>query len=314
MEINDLAGRYNSFVEKSYTLTVTGVEEANEARTLLQDIRDAGRYVSDPQQREILSAWARDLGDTIYENTGEYPPVRIVPLEVTETTPTMSSPSQKPQERTLATGLSISVLLWVLVLAVLIALVYIAVAQGPSLLRRLSVPTPTSPYTFAYSSDLYLFSINASYPQEPNPKLEHQETCGGVVITQYPKEGGFALDAARRPWLYVWYHLPMPTYLPLDQYLMPFIEQAEQDSYLDCTQVGIPEMTAINHNPAAVVIIQGTNPQTEQEVKWYQAVVKYAGRVYAIRFAAPLGTGEEPWSWKQSWPVFEKLINSITFR
>jgi hypothetical protein len=138
--------------------------------------------------------------------------------------------------------------------------------------------------------------------------------CNGVVITQYPNEGGFALDAARKPWLYVWYHLPMPTYLPLDQYLMPFIDEASQDLYLDCTQVGIPQMTAINNNTAAVVIIQGIDRQTEQEVKWYQAVVSYAGRVYAIRFAAPLGTGEEPWSWKQSWPVFEKLINGITFR
>jgi hypothetical protein len=33
------------------------------------------------------------------------------------------------------------------------------------------------PYNFTYSSDLYLFSINASYPREPTPKLEHQETC-----------------------------------------------------------------------------------------------------------------------------------------
>jgi hypothetical protein len=70
----------------------------------------------------------------------------------------------------------------------------------------------------------------------------------------------------------------------------------------------------MNNYPAAVVIIQGIDRQTEQEVKWYQAVVSYAGRVYAIRFAAPLGTGEEAWSWKQSWPVFEKLINGITFR
>jgi len=226
----------------------------------------------------------------------------------------MDSPSQQPQERTQGGWSAISILLWVLVLAVLVALGYIAVTQGPSLLKRLSASAPTSPYTFAYSSDLYLFSINATYPQKPAPELVPQETCGGVGIIQYQNEGASELDVARKPLLYVWYHLPMPTYLPLDQYLMPFIEQAEQDSYLDCTQVGIPEMTAINHNPAAVVIIQGTNPQTEQEVKWYQAVVKYADRVYAIRFAAPLGTGEEPWSWKQSWPVFEKLINGISFR
>jgi len=222
--------------------------------------------------------------------------------------------SQQSQERTQDTGSAISVLLLMLALVVLIAFIAIAVTQGPALLKRLSASAPTSAYTFTYSSDLYLFSINATYPQKPAPELVPQETCGGVGIIQYPHEGGSASDFARQPLLYVWYHLPMPTYLPLDQYLMPFIEQAEQDSYLDCTQVGIPEMTAINHYPAAVVIIQGTNPQTEQEVKWYQAVVKYAGRVYAIRFAAPLGTGEEPWSWKQSWPVFEKLINGITFR
>jgi len=86
MEINDLARGYNSFVEKRPTLT--GQEAVQEARKLLQVIRDAGRYVGDPQQREILSAWARDLGDTIYKNTGEYPAVRIVPLEIMEITPT----------------------------------------------------------------------------------------------------------------------------------------------------------------------------------------------------------------------------------
>jgi hypothetical protein len=204
---------------------------------------------------------------------------------------------------------------WILALfAFLVISTLIAVTQGPSLLKRLSASASTSAYTFAYSSDLYLFSINATYPQEPKPKLEHQETCGGVVITQYPNDGGFALDAARKPWLYVWYHMPMPSLTPLDQYLMPFIEEAKQDRYLECTQVGIPQMTAINHNPAAVVLIQGIDPQTQQEVKWYQAVVSYAGRVYAIRFVAPLGPEEEPWSWKQSWPVFEKLINGITFR
>jgi len=223
----------------------------------------------------------------------------------------MGSSSQKPQKTKQDIWHTISGLLkWVLVLVLILALIYIAATRGSSLLslRR------ASPYIFTYSSDLYLFSINASYPQKPVPELVPQETCGGVGIIQYPHEGASELDVARQPLLYVWYHLPMPTYLPLDQYLMPFIEQAEHDSYLDCTQVGIPEMTAINHYPAAVVIIQGTDRQTEQEVKWYQAVVRYAGRVYAIRFAAPLGTGEEAWSWKQSWPVFEKLINGISFR
>ena len=227
----------------------------------------------------------------------------------------MSDSSQQSQERTPTTGPSTSGLLWLaLALVVLVALIALAVTQGPSLFKRLSASAPASAYTFAYSSDLYLFSINAAYPQEPKPKLDHQETCGGVVITQYPNEGGFALDAARRPWLYVWYHMPMPSLTPLDQYLMPFIEEAEQGLYLDCTQVGIPQMVTINNNRAAVVIIQGIDLQTEQEVKWYQAVVSDAGRVYAIRFAAPLGTGEEAWSWKQSWPVFEKLINGIAFR
>jgi len=119
----------------------------------------------------------------------------------------MDSYSQQPKGRTPATGPAISVLLWVLALGILVVLIAIAVTQGPSLLRRLSASAPTSPYTFAYSSDLYLFSINATYPQKPAPELVPQETCSGVVITQYPNEGGFALDAARRPWLYVWFHM-----------------------------------------------------------------------------------------------------------
>jgi hypothetical protein len=219
----------------------------------------------------------------------------------------MDNSSQQPQERTQG--------IWPVIWAVLLVLVFVGLIAFVITRGFPSFRSPvTSPYTFAYSSDLYLFSIQATYPKEPTPKLVPQETCGGVAITQYPHEGGFDLGAARRPWLYVWYHMPMPSYVPLDEYLMPFIEEAGQDLYLDCTQVGIPQMTAINNNRAAVIHIQGIDRQTQQEVKWYQAVVKYAGRVYAIRFVAPLGTGEEAWSWEQSWPVFEKLINGITFR
>jgi hypothetical protein len=220
----------------------------------------------------------------------------------------MDSPSQQPQETTQGIWPAISAVLLVLVFVGLIAIVMMT--RGfPSFRSPVA-----SPLTFDYSSDLYLFSIQATYPQKLTLELVYQETCGGVVITQYPHEGGFELDAARKPWLYVWYHLPMPSYVPLDQYLMPFIEEAKQDCYLDCTQVGIPQMIAINQNQAAVVLIQGIDHKTQQEVKWYQAVVRYAGRVYAIRFVAPLGPEEEPWAWKQSWPVFEKLINGITFR
>jgi len=84
MEINnELASAYKSFVETRSTLTKE--EVLSEARRLLGLIRDAGRYVSDPQERDLLAAWSRDIGDTIYKTTGEYPTVRIAPPEILRT-------------------------------------------------------------------------------------------------------------------------------------------------------------------------------------------------------------------------------------
>ncbi len=57
--------------------------EAGLAKTekLLSEMISAGKYISDPEQRSILTDLTRDLGEIIYEAFGEYPSVMPDPPE-----------------------------------------------------------------------------------------------------------------------------------------------------------------------------------------------------------------------------------------
>lgn len=83
MEFGELVRKYDSFVNKQSLLPQEDL--ITEAKEFLQLLRDAGRYVGDSRQREVISAWSRDVGETIYKITGEFPAVRIAPLEITRT-------------------------------------------------------------------------------------------------------------------------------------------------------------------------------------------------------------------------------------
>lgn len=48
-----------------------------EVQELLDDIRGAGEYITNPEQRSILSSLARDLGETTFEISDRYPLVRL---------------------------------------------------------------------------------------------------------------------------------------------------------------------------------------------------------------------------------------------
>jgi len=41
--------------------------DINEAKDLLNTLRQAGEHIGSPEEREILSAWCRTIGDIIYE-------------------------------------------------------------------------------------------------------------------------------------------------------------------------------------------------------------------------------------------------------
>jgi formylglycine-generating enzyme required for sulfatase activity len=76
---DQLSQEYNDFVESNYLLPEK--ERIDEARRLLNLLRQAGRHLEDPLKREVVSVWARSVGEAIYEISGEYPAVRISPFE-----------------------------------------------------------------------------------------------------------------------------------------------------------------------------------------------------------------------------------------
>jgi hypothetical protein len=56
--------------------------EIERVRALVAQVRDAGAYIGDPQQRDQLRAILRHWGGIVYERTGEYPATQLVPQAV----------------------------------------------------------------------------------------------------------------------------------------------------------------------------------------------------------------------------------------
>lgn len=63
---------------------LTEDEIASQARSILIDFRIAGAFIGSPSEREQLSSWCINIGDLLYETSGEYPPVRIYPFDLDE--------------------------------------------------------------------------------------------------------------------------------------------------------------------------------------------------------------------------------------
>lgn len=77
-----LAKKYEHFKREQGILDSRAREEA--ARKLLSDIRDRAQSISIPTERSILSHRASDLGETIFELSGIYPPVDLKPFVESE--------------------------------------------------------------------------------------------------------------------------------------------------------------------------------------------------------------------------------------
>ncbi len=58
-----------------------------QAQKLLSEIREAGKFIVDPEQRNILTNIARDLGEIIFDVSDLYPSVRLKPIEAINVLP-----------------------------------------------------------------------------------------------------------------------------------------------------------------------------------------------------------------------------------
>jgi hypothetical protein len=82
MLIEEFAKQYSAL--KDNVPNSAEEEIVSAAKKLLMNFRYAGRRLIQPQDRDQLSTYCRNIGDIIYEISGEYPAVRIYPLEIEE--------------------------------------------------------------------------------------------------------------------------------------------------------------------------------------------------------------------------------------
>jgi hypothetical protein len=80
-----LVERYNEFVEK-YKQLEDKAEIVSKANLLLDDIRKAGRFILDIDQRNVIMSLAREIGEIIFDFSDEYPSIRIDPPAVPKDT------------------------------------------------------------------------------------------------------------------------------------------------------------------------------------------------------------------------------------
>jgi len=80
--IEKLVKKYNDLMDSIPKLTED--EIASQARSILIDFRIAGAFIGSPPEREQLSSWCINIGDLLFEISGEYPPVRIYPFDLEE--------------------------------------------------------------------------------------------------------------------------------------------------------------------------------------------------------------------------------------
>ncbi len=78
MSLQKLESNYRNFLNSYKSEKQLDILEA---KNLLNTFRQSGEFISSPEEREILSVWCRTIADIIFENTGEYLPVRIFPLD-----------------------------------------------------------------------------------------------------------------------------------------------------------------------------------------------------------------------------------------
>ncbi|MGD1994241.1 MAG: hypothetical protein PVI59_13700, partial [Anaerolineae bacterium] len=63
-----------------------GEAEMERVLELIGQVREAGRHVGDAEQRDQLRAILKRWGAYVYEETGEFPPTQLAPLESTAIT------------------------------------------------------------------------------------------------------------------------------------------------------------------------------------------------------------------------------------
>jgi len=195
---------------------------------------------------------------------------------------------------------------WVVLVAVVMLALFLWGAYQILIVRPAARSAPTAtPIPKPYANDLYHFTVNQTASME---YIEGQDGCRGVTFST-DREGLYSGSPAY-PRLSICY------LEPASQNSLAFLEKRLDDRLKEIgksrwteAQEGLPKAASIGRQqaPGAERFIQGKAAVTGREVKWYEAITQYEGRLYAIEASCPCT------DWDTFWPTLTEMMRSLQF-
>ncbi len=195
------------------------------------------------------------------------------------------------------------VIITVVVVAVLLAMLQPWRRDFPATQKASPTPTAT-PVMRTYRSELYHFSLTGPATMTP---LEGASDCKGVIFSTEAD----GLRSTANPLLSVCYLEPNRTNTAvfLRDRLDRRLAQIGPSRWTD-VQIGLPKAASLSRSqaPAVEVFVLGKDAVLGRDVKWYEALVQYDNRLYAIEASCPY------LKWETCWPDLHVMIDSIAFQ
>lgn len=218
--------------------------------------------------------------------------------------------SQSPPRRSLVREIAQRVLTPPLLLVAIVILVLVIIAMAISnsgILRVAAEPTPTAPAPQTYHNELYYFWVEPGDYIAALDRAEDAADCEGVVFWDDPRGSWYVDEAARQIRIC---HVADVTEETAETLQKALDERAELiKSQLDGAKVGVVRQCALGRRdlPCIERHLQGANALHTSGVEWYQAVVSYGHRLYAIE-----ATGNSD-DWQEQERAVQGLLSTLRF-
>ncbi len=171
----------------------------------------------------------------------------------------------------------------------------------------LKTPTPEVANQ-SYVNKLYYFSIGRDQLAQSFQVEERASDCRGTVFSN------IANDQEDVQWSRAQYRICyLNTVSAVDaEALLKQLDQRKEvilSGLHSGADVGLPKACTVGKEKLACLerYIQGRDSLSQKEMRWYQAVVGYEGRLYAIEAMCDSA------AWDQLWPSLLTVMNSLRF-
>lgn len=168
-------------------------------------------------------------------------------------------------------------------------------------------PTPDVPQKL-YANKLYYFGVNLNDATESFGVDESASDCKGTVFSSNPaQQDGSKWTRAEFRICY----LGTVSTVDADTLLQQLDQRSElvKKSLHPGADAGLPKACKIGRDRLACIErhVQGRDKLGQGEMRWYQAVVGYEGRLYAVEAMCDSA------GWDAFWPSFQNLVGTLRF-